>query len=115
MGLEAIHPGPGTTTRVPDHKVYPVLLLRGVTVKRRDQVWLTDVTYSPLDRGFMFLATVIDWHSRFVHSWRLSNTLYGRFFLEALESALEGGRPEIFNTDQGRQFTAPALTGAPGG
>ena len=110
MGLEALHPGPRTTTRNPDHKVYPYLL-RGVTVERRDQIWSTDVTYIPLDQGFMFLAAVIDWHSRFVLSWRLSNTLDGRFCLEALDAALEGGRPEIFNTDQGVQFTARAFTG----
>jgi putative transposase len=110
MGLEAIHPGPRTTTRDPDHKVYPYLL-RDVTVERRDQVWSTDVTYIPLEGGFMYLAAVIDWYSRFVLSWRLSNTLDGRFCLEALEAALEGGRPEIFNTDQGVQFTARAFTG----
>jgi putative transposase len=110
MGLEAIHPGPRTTTRDADHKVYPYLL-RGLTVERRDQVWSTDVTYIPLEGGFMYLAAVIDWYSRFVLSWRLSNTLDGRFCLEALEAALEGGRPEIFNTDQGVQFTAKAFTG----
>ena len=110
MGLEAIHPGPRTTTRNPDHKVYPYLL-RDLTIERRDQVWSTDVTYIPLEQGFMFLAAVIDWHSRFVLSWRLSNTLDGRFSLEALDAALEGGRPEIFNTDQGVQFTARAFTG----
>jgi len=114
MGLEALHPGPRTTTRNPDHKVYPYLL-RGVTVERRDQVWSTDITYVPLDQGFMFLAAVIDWHSRFVPSWRLSNTLDGRFCLEALDAALQGGRPEIFNTDQGVQFTARAFTGRPEG
>ena len=110
MGLEAIHPGPRTTARDPDHKVYPYLL-RGLRVERRDQVWSTDVTYIPLEGGFMYLAAVIDWHSRFVLSWRLSNTLDGRFCLEALDAALEGGRPEIFNTDQGVQFTARAFTG----
>jgi putative transposase len=110
MGLEAIYPGPRTTARVPDHKVYPYLL-RDLTIERCDQVWSTDVTYLPLDQGFMYLAAVIDWHSRFVLSWRLSNTLDGRFCLEALDTALEGGRPEIFNTDQGVQFTARAFTG----
>jgi putative transposase len=109
MGLAAIHPGPRTTVTSPDHKVYPYLL-RGVTIDRRDQVWSTDVTYIPLEGGFMFLAAVIDWHSRFVLSWRLSNTLDGRFCLEALDAALKGGRPEIFNTDQGSQFTARAFT-----
>jgi putative transposase len=110
MGLEAIHPGPRTTVRNPDHKVYPYLL-RGLAIEKRDQVWSTDVTYIPLDRGFMFLTAVIDWYSRYVLSWRLSNTLDGRFCLEALDAALEGGSPEIFNTDQGVQFTARAFTG----
>jgi putative transposase len=110
MGLEAIHPGPRTSTRNPDHVVYPYLL-RGLTIDRRDQVWSTDITYIPLERGFMYLTAVIDWYSRYVLSWRLSNTLDGRFCLEALEEALSGGRPAIFNTDQGVQFTAKAFTG----
>jgi len=110
MGLEAIHPGPKTTARSPDHKIYPYLL-RGVPIDRRDHVWSTDVTYLPLEGGYMFLAAVIDWHSRFVLSWRLSNTLDGRFCLDALNAALEEGRPEIFNTDQGAQFTARTFTG----
>jgi putative transposase len=110
MGLEAIYPRPRTTTRDPDHKIYPYLL-RDVTIDRCDQVWSTDVTYLPLEGGYMFLAAVIDRHSRFVLSWRLSNTLDGRFCPEALEAALGGGRPEIFNTDQGSQFTARAFTG----
>jgi putative transposase len=110
MGLEAIFPGPRTSTRNPDHVVYPYLL-RGVTIDRRDQVWSTDITYIPLDRGFMYLTAVIDWYSRYVLCWRLSNTLDGRFCLEALEEALGGGRPTIFNTDQGVQFTAKAFTG----
>lgn len=109
MGLEAIYPKPRTTTRSPDHKIYPYLL-RDVSIDRCDQVWSTDVTYLPLEGGYMFLAAVIDWHSRFVLSWRLSNTLDGRFCLEALEAALGGGRPEVFNTDQGSQFTARAFT-----
>lgn len=110
MGLEAIHPGPRTTARNPGHEIHPYLL-RGLTIDRRDQVWSTDVTYLPMAGGFMFLTAVIDWHSRFVLSWRLSNTLDGRFCLEALDDALKGGRPEIFNTDQGSQFTAMAFTG----
>lgn len=110
MGLEAIHPRPRTTTRNPDHTVYPYLL-RDLAIERRDQVWSTDVTYLPLEDGYMFLTAVIDWHSRFVLAWRTSNTLDGRFCLEALEMALESGRPEIFNTDQGTQFTARAFTG----
>jgi putative transposase len=110
MGLEAIYPRPRTTTRSPDHRIYPYLL-RDVTIDRCDQVWSTDVTYLPLEGGYMFLAAIIDWHSRFVLSWRLSNTLDGRFCLEALEAALGGGRPETFNTDQGSQFTARSFTG----
>ncbi len=110
MGLEAIHPGPRTTTRDPDHKIYPYLL-RGLAIERVDQVWSTDITYVPMPRGFMYLTAVIDWHSRYVLSWRLSNSLDGRSCLEALEAALEGGTPEIFNTDQGSQFTSRSFTG----
>ena len=110
MGLEAIHPGPRTTKRSPDHEIHPYLL-RDVIINRCDQVWSTDVTYVPLKDGYMFLATVIDWHSRFVLSWRLSNTLETRFCLEALDEALDRGRPEIFNTDQGCQFTSREYTG----
>ena len=102
MGLEAIHPGPRTTVHNPDHKVYPYLL-RGVKVERRDQVWSSDITYIPMHQGFMYLTAVIDWCSRYVLSWSLSNSLDGRFCLESLEEALRGGKPEIFNTDQGVQ------------
>jgi putative transposase len=110
MGLEAIHPGPRTTVRDPDHKVYPYLL-RGVKIERRDQVWSSDITYIPMYQGFMYLTAVIDWYSRYVLSWSLSNSLDGRFCLEALEEALRGGKPEIFNTDQGVQYTARSFTG----
>ena len=110
MGLEAIHPGPRTTVRNPDHKVYPYLL-RGVAVERRDQVWSSDITYIPMNQGFMYLTTVIDWHSRYVLSWSLSNSLDGRFCLETLVEALRRGTPEIFNTDQGVQYTARSVTG----
>ena len=110
MGLETIHPGPRTTVPNPDHKVYPYLL-RGVKIERRDQVWSSDITYIPMDKGFMYLAAVIDWYSRYVLSWSLSNSLDGRFCLETLEEALRGGRPEIFNTDQGVQYTARSFTG----
>jgi putative transposase len=102
MGLEAIHPGPRTTVRNPDHKVDPYLL-RGVKIERRDQVWSSDITYIPMHQGFMYLTAVIDWYSRYVLSWSLSNSLDGRFCLETLEEALRGGKPEIFNTDQGVQ------------
>ena len=110
MGLEAIHPRPRTTVTDPDHKVYPYLL-RDVAIERADQVWSSDITYLPLPQGFMYLTVVMDWHSRYVLSWRLSNTLEGRFCLESLEEALSGGKPEIFNTDQGVQYTARAFTG----
>ena len=110
MGLEAIYPKPRTSVAGKGHRIYPYLL-RGVTVERRDQVWSTDITYVPMTSGFMYLAAVIDWFSRYVIAWRLSNTLDGSFCLEMLEEALRGGRPEIFNTDQGVQFTAAAFTG----
>jgi putative transposase len=110
MGLAAIHPGPRTTVRNPDHQVYPYLL-RGATIGRRDQVWSSDITYIPMYQGFMYLTAVIDWYSRYVLSWSLSNSLDGRSCLEALEEALRGAKPEIFNTDQGAQYTARAFTG----
>ncbi len=110
MGLEAIHPGPRTTVRNPDHKVFPYLL-RGVKIERRDQVWSSDITYIPMHQGFMYLTAVIDWYSRYVLSWSLSNSLDNRFCLETLEEALRGGKPEIFNTDQGVQYTARSFTG----
>jgi putative transposase len=110
MGLEAIYPRPSLSEPHPGHKVYPYLL-RGVAVERADQVWSADITYVPLPGGFMYLAAAIDWHSRNVLAWRLSNTLDGSFCLEMLEEALAGGRPEVFNTDQGVQFTASAWTG----
>ena len=83
-----------------------------MTIERPDQVWSADITYVPLPSGFMYLAAVIDWYSRYVLAWRLSNTLDGAFCLEMLEEALRGGKPEVFNTDQGVQFTAEAFTGA---
>jgi putative transposase len=110
MGLEAIYPKPRLSLAGKGHRIYPYLL-RGVTVERRDQVWSTDITYVPMTSGFMYLAAVIDWFSRYVIAWRLSNTLDGSFCLEMLEEALRGGRPEVFNTDRGVQFTAAAFTG----
>jgi putative transposase len=110
MGLEAIYPKPNLSVRDQSHKVYPYLL-RNVTIDRVDQVWSTDITYIPLVSGFMYLAAVIDWYSRYVLAWRLSNTLDGNFCVELLDEALDRGRPEIFNTDQGVQFTASAFTG----
>ena len=110
MGLEAIYPKPRLSTPGKGHKIYPYLL-RGVTIERADQVWSADITYVPMTSGFMYLAAVIDWFSRYVVAWRLSNTLDGSFCLEMLEEALRSGKPEVFNTDQGVQFTACAFTG----
>jgi putative transposase len=110
MGLEAIYPKPRLSAPGQGHRIYPYLL-RGVKVQRRDQVWSTDITYIPMASGFMYLAAVIDWYSRYVIAWRLSNTLEGSFCLEMLEEALGSGKPEVFNTDQGAQFTASAFTG----
>ncbi len=110
MGLEAIYPKPRLSAPGQGHRVYPYLL-RGVAIGRPDQVWSADITYVPMASGFMYLAAVIDWYSRLVIAWRLSNTLDGSFCLEMLEEALGRGRPEVFNTDQGVQFTAEAFTG----
>jgi len=111
MGLEAIYPKPRLSLAGKGHRIYPYLL-RGVPIERRDQVWSADITYVPMPSGFMYLAAVIDWFSRYVIGWRLSNTLDGSFCLEMLEDALRGGKPEVFNTDQGVQFTAAAFTGS---
>jgi putative transposase len=110
MGLEAIYPRPKLSVAGRDHRIYPYLL-RNVSIERADQVWSTDITYVPLASGFMYLAAIIDWFSRYVLAWRLSNTLDGSFCLEMLEEALSRGQPEVFNTDQGVQFTAAAWTG----
>jgi putative transposase len=109
MGLEAIFPRPRTTIASTDARVYPYLL-RDRELTRVNEVWSSDITYVPMRHGFMYLTAVIDWYSRYVLSWRLSNTLEGRFCLEALEEALSMGRPEIFNTDLGSQFTAQEYT-----
>jgi putative transposase len=109
MGLQAIYPKPKLSVGN-GHKVYPYLL-RGVAIDRPDPVWSSDITYVGLPGGFMYLVAVLDWFSRLVLSWQLSNTLDGSFCLEALQEALAGGRPEVFNSDQGVQFTAEALTG----
>jgi len=110
MGLEAIYPKPKLSATGRGHRIYPYLL-RDVPIRRPDQVWSTDITYVPLVSGFMYLAATIDWYSRYVIAWRLSNTLDGAFCLDMLEEALSRGRPEVFNTDQGVQFTAQAWTG----
>lgn len=110
MGIESLAPKPGTSRRQPKHPVYPYLL-RGVTIDRPNQVWATDITYIPMHRGFMYLIAIMDWATRKVLSWRLSNTLDTRFCVEALKEALfKYGAPEIFNTDQGCQFTSEAFT-----
>lgn len=110
MGLKAIYRPPRTSKPGKGHKVYPYLL-GGLKITRPDQVWATDITYIPMARGFLYLVAIIDWYSRYVLSWRLSNSLESSFCIEALEEALKKGRPEIFNTDQGSQFTADAFTG----
>ena len=109
MGLEAIYQKPRTTRRDENHKIYPYLL-RNLPIVRPNQVWSADITYLPMPTGFMYLVAVIDWFSRYVLSWRLSNTLDGTFCLEAIEAARERALPEIFNSDQGVQFTSQALT-----
>ena len=110
MGIEAVYPRPKTSRPHPQHKVYPYLL-RGLSIDRPNQVWAADITYIPMRRGHMYLVAVMDWYSRKVLSWRISNTLDTEFCLEALVEALSRfGRPEIFNTDQGAQFTANAFT-----
>lgn len=110
MGIQAIYQTPRTSVPHPDHKVYPYLL-RNVTITRPNHVWCSDITYIPLGRGFMYLIAIMDWASRKVLSWRLSNSLDTHFCVEALEDALERyGVPDIFNTDQGSQFTSTDFT-----
>lgn len=109
MGLQAIYPKPQTSPSAPGHKIYPYLL-RGLPITRPNQVWSGDITYIPLANGFMYLLAIIDWFSRYVLTWQLSNTLDGLFCIQALNQALQQGQPEIFNTDQGAQFTALAFT-----
>jgi putative transposase len=110
MGLKAIYRRPRTSKPAVGHKIYPYLL-GGMQITRPNQVWAADITYIPMARGFLYLVAIIDWYSRYVLSWRLSNTLDADFCVEALEEALGKGRPEIFNTDQGAQFTSKAFTG----
>jgi len=109
MGLRAIYRRPGTSQPAPGHKGFPYLL-RGMKITRPNQVWAADITYIPMARGFLYLVAIIDIYSRYVLSWRLSNTLDADFCIEALEEALRKGRPDIFNTDQGSQFTNEAFT-----
>ena len=111
LGLAGMAPGPNTSRPHPEHKVYPYLL-RGVAIVRPNHVWSTDITYIRLERGFVYLTAVIDWYSRKVLSWQVSNTLDGSFCVECLERALRKfGTPEIFNTDQGCQYTSDQFTG----
>jgi putative transposase len=111
MGIAALGPKPRTTKPAPGHKIFPYLL-RNLVIERTNQVWAADITYIPIGRGFLFLVAVIDWASRAVLAWRLSNTMDVSFCLAALEEALARfGKPEIFNTDQGSQFTSGEFTG----
>jgi putative transposase len=111
MGIEALYRRPRTTKPEPGHKIYPYLL-RGIEITQPNQVWAMDITYIPMERGFVYLAVVLDWFSRRVLSWRVSITMEASFCVETLEDALaRHGKPEIFNTDQGSQFTGAAFTG----
>lgn len=109
MGLQAIVPGPHTSRAHPEHRIYPYLL-KNLEVVRPNQVWCADVTYVPMKQGFIYLVAVMDWYSRFVLAWELSDSLETLFCLQALQKAIQRGRPEIFNTDQGAQFTSEAFT-----
>src|SRR5260370_20069379 len=111
MGIEALGPKPRTTKPEPGHKIFPYLL-RNMTIDRSNQVWAADITYIPIGRGFLYLVAIMDWASRAVLAWRLSNTMDGSFCVSALEEALARfGKPDIFNADQGSQFTSAAFTG----
>jgi putative transposase len=109
MGLQAIYPKPKTSQAAKEHKIYPYLL-RNLAITQVNQVWSTDITYIPVHRGFMYLVAVMDWFSRYVLAWKLSNTLESSFCLESLERALCLGKPTIWNTDQGSQFTSSVYT-----
>lgn len=109
MGIRGVAPGPDTSQPHPENKVYPYLL-RGLLIDKVNQVWSTDITYIPMTKGFMYLVAVIDWHSRYVLSWELSNTMDTAFCIDALEKALDMSTPAIFNTDQGAQFTSLSFT-----
>ncbi len=109
MGIQSVSPKPSLSGKHPDHKIYPYLL-RDMVVNRCNQVWCTDITYIRLKRGFLYLAAIMDWFSRYVIAWRLSNTLDVNFCLDMLHEALRKRRPEIFNSDQGVQFTSGSFT-----
>jgi len=104
MGIEAVYPKPKLSAACPEHKIYPYLL-RGLKIIRKNQVWSTDITYIRMQNGFLYLVAIIDWFSRYVIAWKLSNSLDGLFCRETLQEALKRGKPDIFNTDQGAQFT----------
>jgi putative transposase len=110
MGLEALYPKANLSKAQPGHQIFPYLL-KGLIIDRVNQVWSSDITYIPVKSGFFYLVAIMDWYSRYVLAWRLSNSLEASFCLEALEAALKFGRPEIFNTDQGAQFTSDQFTG----
>jgi putative transposase len=110
MGIQAIYRRPRTSKPASGNKIYPYLL-SSMEITRPNQVWCADITYIPMARGFMYLVVIMDWYSRYVLAWRLSNTLDSDFCVEALKEALRKGKPEIFNTDQGVQFTGEAFTG----
>lgn len=110
MGLDAIYCKPNLSKPDKAHKKFPYLL-RGIKPERNDQVWSMDITYIPMEHGFMYLTAIIDWHSRYILSWRLSNTLDGAFCRECLAEALSSGQPAVFNTDQGTQFTCEKFQG----
>lgn len=110
MGLEAQYPKAKTSRRQPEHRIYQYLL-RGRLIEKVNQVWSTDITYIRMTKGYVYLVAVIDWHSRYVLSWELSVTMESEFCVSALENALEIAKPEIFNTDQGSQFTSESFTG----
>lgn len=111
MGIRALYPRPRTSKPGKGHKIYPYLL-RDLTIDRPNQVWATDITYIPMARGFVYLVAIMDWYSRKVLAWRLSNSMESDFCVEALEEALANyGSPKVFNTDQGAQFTSEAFTG----
>ncbi len=110
MGIQALYPKPNLSQRNTQHKIYPYLL-RGLKINQPNQVWATDITYIPMNKGFVYLTVIMDWYSRKILSWRLSNSLDSSFCVDALEEALyRHGKPEIFNTDQGSQYTSVAFT-----
>jgi len=109
MGIEAMYPKPNTSKPNKEHKVYPYLL-KNLKIDRPNQAWAVDITYIPMKKGFQYLVAIIDWCSRYIISWRLSNSLDKDFCIEALKDALKTGKPEIFNSDQGCQFTSTEFT-----